>query len=32
MAMVLCLVVFEGIAQAVSYERPKIQLPGLKAM
>ncbi|MBI3807700.1 MAG: TPM domain-containing protein [Nitrospirae bacterium] len=26
--MILCLVLFEGIAQAVSYERPKIQLPG----
>jgi uncharacterized protein len=26
-AMVLCLVFFEGVAQAVSYERPKIQLP-----
>ena len=28
MAMVFCLVVFEGLAQAVSYDRPKIQLPG----
>jgi len=28
LAMVLCLVVFEGLAQAVSYERPKIKLPG----
>ena len=28
MAMVLCLVFFEGLAQAVSYDRPKIQLPG----
>ena len=28
LAMILCLVLFEGIAQAVSYERPKIQLPG----
>ena len=28
MAMVLCLVVFEGVAQAAFYERPKIQLPG----
>jgi uncharacterized protein len=27
-AMVLCLVVFEGVAQAAFYERPKIQLPG----
>jgi uncharacterized protein len=27
LAMVLCLVFFEGLAQAVSYERPKIQLP-----
>ena len=26
-AMVLGLVCFEGLAQAVSYERPKIQLP-----
>jgi uncharacterized protein len=26
--MILCLVLFEGIAQAVPYERPKIQLPG----
>ena len=26
-AMVLCLVLFEGIAQAVPYDRPKIQLP-----
>jgi uncharacterized protein len=28
MAMVLCLVVFEGVAQPAFYERPKIQLPG----
>jgi uncharacterized protein len=28
LAMILCLVLFEGIAQAVPYERPKIQLPG----
>ena len=27
MAMVLCLVLFEGLAQAVPYDRPKIQLP-----
>ena len=27
-AMVLCLVAFEGLAQAAFYERPKIQLPG----
>lgn len=27
-AMVLCLVVFEGVAQPAFYERPKIQLPG----
>ena len=27
MAMVLCLVFFEGLAQAVPYDRPKIQLP-----
>ena len=26
--MVLCLVFFAGLAQAVSYDRPKIQLPG----
>ena len=28
MAMVLCLVVCEGLAQAAFYERPKVQLPG----
>jgi uncharacterized protein len=28
LAMVLCLVLFEGIVQAVPYERPKVQLPG----
>ncbi|THI90831.1 MAG: TPM domain-containing protein, partial [Nitrospira sp. CG24A] len=28
MAMVLCLIVFEGVAQAAFYERPKVQLPG----
>ncbi|HMF86129.1 MAG TPA: TPM domain-containing protein, partial [Nitrospiraceae bacterium] len=28
MTMALCLVFLAGIAQAVSYERPKIQLPG----
>ena len=28
MAMLLCLVVFEGLAQAAFYERSKIQLPG----
>ena len=27
MTMVLCLVVFEGLALAVPYDRPKIQLP-----
>ena len=27
-AMVLCFIVFEGLAQATFYERPKIQLPG----
>src|SRR4051794_14669389 len=27
-AIVLCLVVFEGLSQATYYERPKIQLPG----
>jgi len=27
MVMVLCLVVFEGLAQAVPYDRPKIKLP-----
>jgi uncharacterized protein len=27
LAMVLCLVLFEGLAQAVGYDRPKIQLP-----
>ena len=27
-AMVLCCIVFEGLAQATFYERPKIQLPG----
>ena len=27
MAMVLCLVFFEGLAQAVPYDRPKIKLP-----
>ena len=28
LVMALCLVVFEGVAQASFYERPKIQLPG----
>ena len=28
LAMVLCLILFGGTAQAVSYERPKLQLPG----
>lgn len=28
LAMVLCLILFGGIPQAVSYERPKLQLPG----
>ena len=28
MAMLLCLVVVEGLAPAAFYERPKIQLPG----
>ena len=28
LAMILCLVLFEGIAQAAPYERSKIQLPG----
>ncbi|HSF65843.1 MAG TPA: TPM domain-containing protein [Nitrospiraceae bacterium] len=27
MTLVLCLVIFQGLAQALSYERPKIQLP-----
>ena len=27
LAMLLCLILFEGLAQAVPYDRPKIQLP-----